>query len=194
MSDTTPENTAAAAERKSGSARSRKLLVPLTTLLVAGAVAVGSGATFTSSTGNTISAVTSGTLSHTNSKDKAAVFNLTNIKPGDTVNGTLTLTNTGSLPADFSLTENASANTFGKDLLRLVVTNTTTNAQVFTGNFGDLVDGEKNALGQIAAGASNTFRFTVTLEANATNAEQGKTASASYAWDSVQLGAQSADQ
>src|SRR5687768_9240195 len=47
----------------------RKVLIPLATVLAAGTIAVGSGATFTSTTGNTASAVTSGTLKHTNSKD-----------------------------------------------------------------------------------------------------------------------------
>ncbi len=86
----------------------KKVLLPLATLLAAGAVAIGSGATFTSSTANTISSVTSGTLTHTNSKNNAAVFSLSNIKPGDVVNGSLTITNTGSLPASFSLTETSS--------------------------------------------------------------------------------------
>ena len=40
---------------------SRKILVPLATLAAAGAIAIGSGATFTSTTANTISSVTSGT-------------------------------------------------------------------------------------------------------------------------------------
>src|SRR5690348_15249752 len=90
----------------------KKILVPLATLLGAGAIAIGSGATFTSTTANTISSVTSGTLNHTNSKDGKAILSLTNIKPGDTVNGGLTITNTGSLPADFSLTETSSTNGF----------------------------------------------------------------------------------
>ncbi|MEO7270014.1 MAG: hypothetical protein ABIW49_12490 [Knoellia sp.] len=167
--------------------RTQKVLVPLATLLVAGAIAVGSGATFSSTTGNTISAVTSGSLLHTNSKDGAAVFNLTNVKPGDTLNGTLTIKNTGSLPAAFGLTETASANAFGDGLLKLVVTNVTTGTQVYSGNFGGLVDGTKTSLGEIAPAASNEFRFTVTLDQDATNTEQGKTASATYAWDSVQL-------
>ena len=42
----------------------RKILIPLATLLAAGAVAVGSGATFTSTT-MSASAVTAGTLVHT---------------------------------------------------------------------------------------------------------------------------------
>lgn len=175
-------------------ATSIKILLPLATLAAAGAVAIGSGATFTSTTGNTISSVTSGSLKHTNSKDNAAIFNLTNIKPGDTINGSLTITNTGSLPAAFSLTETSSSNAFDADYLKLVVTNTTTGTQVYSGNFGGLTDGAKNSLGQIEAGAANTFRFTVTLDQAAPNTQQGKTASAAYAWDSVQLDGSTTDQ
>jgi spore coat-associated protein N len=174
----------------------RKFLVPLATLVAAGAVAVGSGATFSSSTGNTISAVTSGTLSHTNSKDGQAVFNLTNLKPGDTLNGTLTLTNTGSLPAAFSLTEVSSANGFSVDgsNLTLDIVDTTTSASVYSGTFGGLTDGAKNALGTWAAGAAHTYRFTVKLNGDTPNTDQGKTGSAVYAWDSVQLAGETTNQ
>ncbi|GGD22362.1 TasA family protein [Nocardioides daphniae] len=166
--------------------RSKKVLVPLATLLAAGAVAVGSGATFTSTTGNTISAVTSGTLTQSNSKDGQAVFNLTNMKPGDTVTGSLTITNTGSLPAAFSLTEVSSTNTFAKDKLTLTI-RAANGAPVFSGNFGDLEDRKKNDLGTFAPAAATTYTFTVALDASADNTQQGKTASAVYAWDSVQL-------
>lgn len=167
----------------------RKLLVPLATLVAAGAVAVGSGASFSSTSGNTISAVTSGTLTHTNSKDGQAIFNLTNMKPGDTLNGTLTLTNTGSLPAAFSLTEVSSANGFSVNgsNLTLDIVDTTTAATVYSGTFGGLTDGAKNALGTWAAGSAHTFRFTVKLNADTPNADQGKTANAVYSWSSVQL-------
>lgn len=165
----------------------KKVLVPLATLLAAGAIAVGSGATFTSTTGNTASAVTTGTLSQSNSKANAAIFNLTNMKPGDTVNGGLAITNTGSLPAAFSLTETTSSNAFSGSNLTLVITNTTTGAKVFDGTFGALVDGVKTDIGQIAPNAVSNFTFSVHLDQNAPNAEQGKTASAAYQWDSVQL-------
>ena len=172
----------------------RKILVPLASLLAAGAVAVGSGATFTSSTNNTISAVTSGTLSQSNSKNDAAIFSLTNIKPGDTVNGTLTITNTGSLPATFGLTERSSSNTFGSGDLSLVITNTTTDTVVYTGEFGGLDDNVKQSLGAVQPGAANTYRFSVTLAPGAPNTDQGKTASALYTWDSVQLDGQTTNQ
>ena len=173
---------------------SKKILLPLATLLAAGAVAVGSGATFTSTSANTLSAVTSGTLTQSNSKANAAIFNLTNIKPGDTINGSLTVKNTGSLPATFSLTETASTNGFAGSALTLVVTNTTTSKTVYTGTFGGLVDGTKNDLGLIAPGVSNDFQFAVKLASETPNTEQGKTASASYQWDSIQTDATTTNQ
>ena len=172
----------------------KKILLPLATLLGAGAIAIGSGATFTSTTANTISSVTSGTLSHTNSKDGKAILNLTNIKPGDVVNGSLTITNTGSLPADFTLTETSSTNAFADGNLTLKITNTTTNAVVFNGNFGALPETTKTVLGSAAPGAANTYVFSVKLDEKADNTQQGKTASAAYQWDSVQQSATVTDQ
>jgi len=171
-----------------------KVLVPLATLVAAGAVAVGSGATFTSQSGNTISAVTSGTLSQTNSKANSAIFSLTNLKPGDTLNGTLTLTNTGSLPARFSLTERGSVNGFAAAYLNLTVTDVTTGETVYDGNFGGLADDVATALGTYAAGDAHQYRFTVRLAPETPNSEQGKTASASYRWDAVQLDGETTNQ
>ena len=168
----------------------RKLLVPLATLAAAAAVAVGSGATFTSTSGNTISAVTAGTLTQSNSKADQAIFTLSNMKPGDTVTGTLTLTNTGSLAAAFSLVEVSSANTFAGSDLTLDITDTTTSTSVYSGTFGGLVDGAKTDLGTWASGAAHSFKFVVKLDTNAGNGDQGKTANAVYRWDSVQLNGQ----
>lgn len=164
-----------------------KILVPLATLAAAGAIAVGSGATFTSQSGNTISAVTSGTLTQSNSKDGAAIFNLVDLKPGDVLNGTLTLTNTGSLPAKFSLTEVSSSNAFTGANLTLAITDVTTGATVYDGTFGGLVDGTATALGTYQSGDAHQYRFTVKLAQDTPNADQGKTAGASYRWDAVQL-------
>jgi hypothetical protein len=164
----------------------RKILLPLSTVLVAGAIAVGSGATFSSTTGNTISSVTSGTLTQSNSKADSAIFKLTNMTPGDTLNGSLTLTNTGSLPADFSLTEVSSSNGFTGSNLNLLIVDTTAGKTVYNGTFGGLADGAKNPLGTWAAGTAHDFTFTVKLALATDNTDQNKTASAVYAWDSVQ--------
>lgn len=176
------------------STTSRKVLVPLATLVAAGAIAVGSGADYTAQTNNTISAVTSGSFSHTNSKNDSAIFNLQNLKPGDTVIGAVTLTNTGSLPGTFTLTEKTSNNTFSNNVLSLAIVDTATNAVVYNGNFGGLEDGAKNALGVWQPNESHTYRFTVQFAQTATVAEQNKVANATYTWDSVQLSAQTFDQ
>ncbi|PFG38278.1 camelysin-like metallo-endopeptidase [Georgenia soli] len=170
--------------------RGRRVLVPLATLLAAGAVAVGSGATFTSTSQNTVSAVTSGTLEQSNSAEGKAIFELTNMKPGDTVTGQLTLTNTGSLDAAFSLVEESSTNGFSNDNLTLTITDKANGAQIYSGNFGGLNDGAKTPLGTFKKDDARTYVFTVTLKDSALNTDQGKAASATYRWDSVQLGAE----
>lgn len=171
-----------------------KILLPLATLLAAGTIAVGSGATFNSTTGNTISAVTAGTLTQTNSKADQAIFNLTNLKPGDVLNGSLTLTNTGSLAAAFSLTEVSSTNGFAGNNLSLDIVDTTTGANVYSGTFGGLADGVKNELGTWAAGTAHSFKFTVKLNQDAPNGDQGKSADAVYSWSSVQLSGETFNQ
>ena len=169
------------------SSRTKKVLAPLAVLLAAGALAVGSGATFTSTTSNTISSVTAGTLTQSNSKAGEAIFDATNLKPGDTVKGSLTITNTGSLPASFSLTETASTNGFTGSNLQLVITDRTNGTEVYNGTFGGLVDGTKVTLGDFAAGTAAEYEFVVTLAQATPNADQGKTATATYTWDAVQL-------
>jgi spore coat-associated protein N len=172
----------------------KKILLPLATLVAAGAIAVGSGATFTSTSANTISSVTSGSLNQTNSKANAAIFNLTAIKPGDTVNGSLTIKNTGTLPATFSLTETTSTNTFTGANLTMVITNTTTNKVIYNGTFGGLTDGTKNDLGTVAPNVANDYTFSVKLDQNTPNTDQAKTASAAFQWDSVQADATTTNQ
>lgn len=169
--------------------RTRKLLLPLTTLAAAGALAIGSGANFTSSSQNASSTYASGTLTQTNSKADSAIFDAGNLKPGDVVVGQVTITNDGSLPAVFSLTEVGATNGFAGTNLQMKVTEGSN--VVYDGTFGGL--GTK-PLGTFAAGEAKTFTFTTTLDINAGNGDQGKSAAASYTWDSVQTSPVTVDQ
>jgi spore coat-associated protein N len=170
--------------------RTRKLLLPLTTLAAAGALAIGSGANFTSTSNNPANAYATGTLTQSNSKDAKAIFDVGNLKPGDVVIGEVTITNTGSLPAVFSLTEVTPSNGFADpNLLTMEVTEGST--VIYSGTFGGL--GTK-PLGTFAANQAKTYKFTTTLSPTAGNAEQGKTASAGYTWDSVQTSPVTVDQ
>lgn len=158
----------------------RKVLVPLATLMVAGAVAVGSGASFTSTTAST-TAVSSGNVTHANDVTKLAI---TNIKDDDVVTGSVTITNTGSLPSTLTLAETGSTSTFiGGDLKLKLTTGSTV---LYNGTFGGLVDNAKIDLGALPVGGSTTVTFAVTLDETTDNTNEGKDAGASFQWVSTQ--------
>jgi hypothetical protein len=171
---------------------SGKVLVPLATLLAAGAVAVGSGATFTSQSANAASTVTSGTLLQSNSKAGAQIFGLSNLKPGDVVNGTVAIENTGTLPGTFTLREASSSNAFDAGLLKLTIKDGLTT--LYHGDFGGLGDDELVELGELAGGGTKTYTFTVALDAAAPNSQQGRSATAEYQWVATQLDGNTFDQ
>jgi hypothetical protein len=166
---------------------SRKVLVPLATLLVAGAVAVGSGASFTSTT-NSATAVTAGTLKHANSQNNKTLT-IGNIKPGDVRTGTLTITNNGTLDSELSLAETGGTNFFEPGVLDLTITSSINGAAattVFDGDFGAMTDDASVVIGDLLKDKVATITFTVTLDSNATNASQGMAATAGFRWVTTQ--------
>ena len=179
------KNTVSNTEVASKNRRGRRALIPLATLAAAGALAVGSGANFVSQSVNPSSAVASGTLLQSNSKANAAIFNVSNIKPGDTVNGDVTITNTGTLPEVMTLSEVATNGFVDKTNLQLTITQGS--STIDTGEFGKLASTVLGAA--FNPNEARTYRFSVTLKPSAGNAEQGKSASATYTWDGSQTAA-----
>ncbi|WP_218221550.1 M73 family metallopeptidase [Nesterenkonia sp. Act20] len=173
--------------------RRRRMLLPLAGLLGAAALVVGSGADFVSSSVNEGNAYTTGTLTQSNSKANSAIFNMDDLKPGDTVTGGVEITNSGSLPASFKLTEDATNGFADPANLQLSITDGS-DETLYSGTFGALTDGEPLDLGDWEAGESRDFTFSVTLDQSAGNEEQGKTAGGSYTWDAVQAEATTYDQ
>lgn len=183
---------------------SRKVLVPLATLLAAGAVAIGSGATWTSTTDTTLS-VTAGNILHANDHGSATV-NITKLTPGDTVTGTLIIENRGDVPVDLAVSEatnpaptNAFADVPVLDALGLpVVVDGVTLLQsslqleilvgttsVWTGDF-DAVPANLQLKDELPAATPNdtldqvAVTFKVTLVDGSPNIDQGKTAGAKF--------------
>ena len=109
------------------------------------------------------------------------------------MNGGLTIKNTGSLPATFTLQEPGSTNTFGSagspavSNLHLKITDTTASTTVYDGDFGGLPDATLTALGTLQPGDSHVYNFAVSLAPGTPNTDQNKTASATYQWVSTQL-------
>lgn len=130
--------------------RSRRLLVPLATLVAAGGIVMASGATFATSTASTGLAA-SGTLTQVNSNSGA--FSKSNLKPGDTVTGSVTITNKGSLPANFTLSETEVTDTFSpkRDVKLKIVQGATTVSDATLGAAGTALP-----LGTFAANEAST--------------------------------------
>lgn len=169
----------------------RKVLVPFATMLAAGAVAVGSGATFTSQSAHTVS-VTAGTLHHTNNKNGAALT-VTNIKPGDSLSGTLTIKNDGNLDSTLALKPTAPASSSfatGALNLRIVsVTDATTpvTTTLYDGDF-TAINAQTWDLGTLPVNKTTTVTYTVYMPSTAGDVNQGKTASAGFQYTSTQSG------
>jgi hypothetical protein len=168
----------------------RKVLVPLATLLAAGAVAVGSGASFTATTSNSLSSVTAGSL-HLDSDNSSAIFSASNIKPGDVTTGSVKLTNSGTLPGLVSFTETSVDDGFASGDVTVKITDGS-GTQVFGGTLEALLAQGKTSLagngtaGAWAPGESHTYTFQVTLASSAGNGDQDKHVNAAFQWDDVQ--------
>jgi spore coat-associated protein N len=176
-------------------------LAALAMSLAAVGLVVGSGADFTSSTANPSNTFSSGTLSHTNSKNNAAILTASGMKPGGTATGSVTITNTGSLPGTFSLAKSNLTNpVLGtgserlSDQLDLLIRDGATT--VYSGKLGAMgtiaLDGDTGTAGTQTFGATgsptstHTYDFTVTLPSATGNAYQGTSMSVQYDWSATQ--------
>ncbi len=120
----------------------------------------------------------------TNSKNGTAIVTGSNMKPGDVKTGEVTITNTGTLGGTFVLSEKNATNGFTAGSLTLKIEDLTSGTTVYTGDLGK-VAASGIPLGNFAAGAARTFKFTAKLETAAPNADQGKAATADYVWDAT---------
>jgi len=166
---------------------------------LAAVVIPGTFGSFNASTSNPGNTASAGTLQMTNSKS-GAIVTLSNIRPGDSNAGTLTITNSGTLSADMYLSEsNVTGAAFASDL-QLKVEDTTLGTTVYSGSLSGMaatVSGSAagihlapNSGTQWAAGENHDFKFTVTFPNNtvstgADNAFQGAAASAQFDWQGV---------
>ena len=164
----------------------RRALAALFTALAATAVAVGSGADFSSHSANPANTFSSGTLVQSNSKSGVAIVTGSNLKPGDVRSGEVTITNTGSLAGTFRLTETNAANGFGAGDITLKIDDVSgkTPVNVYSGDIGKVAAGGIG-LGSYAVGEARTYRFTATFAQGSPNSDQGKVATADYEWDAA---------
>jgi spore coat-associated protein N len=165
-----------------------RLLLALFALLLAGGMAAATGANFNSTSNNPANAVTAGIISHTNSKNNAAVLSVTKLMPGTPQSGTVTITNTGDAAQGSSVTFANLADTPTtpgsklSDALEVRVRED--GNQIWSGTLAQL---PTLPLGAWAVGEAHTYAFQVELPDTgpngADNEYQGAGASVDLKWE-----------
>jgi len=191
------EQKVSARERSSWLLRNvRVLLLALVLLLIAGILLSVTFAAFTTSSANADNIFTAGSLSQTNSAANQAILTADNMIPGDVVQGTVTIRNTGESDGAFRLTSSTPGDTPGPYggklstvlLLQVIQDPGTSDTVVYTGGLDDMTDPVD--LGSWAGGTQHSFKFVATFPEGGTppspstgdNAFQGSSTSVEYTW------------
>jgi hypothetical protein len=177
----------------------QKMVGVLFALLLAAAMAVGSGANFTSQSVNSGNLVAAGTLKADG--PSSAILNITKIRPGESPTGEATISNTGNTRGAFTMTGSDLVDTAGTAGGPNLSGKVTLLVQELTGPGGTVVAGtpaysgllsafsSAASLGNINGGASKTYRFTVNFP-NGTpavdNPYQGAQSELTITFDAVQ--------
>ena len=162
--------------RRAGAAAALPLAIAVAAVAIA-AAGPGSGVRPAATTIRAAGAVTM-----TNSKAPGAILTASGMKPGNSVQGTVTVTNTGD-PAAYGLASShlldSSTPALSGQLQLLVEDITGAPVQVYSGAFAAM---PAKALGSFASGEARTYRFTVTLPHSAGNPYQGASSSIQLDW------------
>ena len=168
----------------------RRLALLAAVVAVAASVAQVSGAAFTAGADEAPAAFEGGrlALSATPGDTAATTLDTTNMRPGQSRTGTITLGDEGNVAARTLLTAKLAAPSPLADVLRLRVEDCddaacATPAPRFEAALTDVQD---RPLGPVAAGATRTYRVTVAWPADkADPALQGATADLSLVWTAL---------
>jgi spore coat-associated protein N len=177
----------------------RKLLGGFGILLVAAAVAVGSGANFNSTSANPSNTFSAGTLAQSNSKTGVAVLTAQKLVPGGTAVGTVDIANSGDVAGIFSLAKSNVTDVPTSPSLSAKLTLTiedmgdptcTTGCPAAVSKYsGTLAAMGTVSMGSFASAEAHRYRFTVTFPdgggSGADNAYKAATTTVDYTWTSV---------
>ena len=128
---------------------STKLIVALVVLVIAALVVTFSFSLFGSSSANPGNIATSGIMEQDNSEDGKAILTVEDLLPGESGDGTVSITNVGDADGDFTLTASNLVDTPStppfSQVVDLVITDGTD--EVYTGKLGAVTDRRSRHLG-----------------------------------------------
>lgn len=173
----------------------RRLLVSMAAVLLATALAAGSGANFNAVSANRSNVIRAGIVSFTTTATGSAVLAVDALAPGHSDTDTVDIVNTGDLTASFTLTTSSlvdrpsspplsgKLDLVVKDLGDPACASSCPSAVTrYSGKLGAL---SSASLGSWAAGAKHRISFTVSMPdagTGAENAYQDASAAVDFAW------------
>jgi hypothetical protein len=123
----------------------------------------------------------SGELTMSNNHDGGAILGASNMKPGDSTGGSVTIANTGTRAGGFSLSKsNLSGSLPLANQLDLTINDGGT--PIYSGKLGAM---GTIALGTFQPSESHTYTFTTTLPANADNSASSSSMTVEYDWSAT---------
>jgi hypothetical protein len=156
--------------------RLRRIVTTAAIILVGLALFFGgtvgrSGAKFVQKSANTGNLFSAGSITLTSTKSGAAVLSAVGLVPGGSANGTLTIGTTGNYTAAVTLTGKTDNSALAQALTLKIEDVTGTATTLWTGTMSSF---STLSLGNLATGASKSYRFTVTLPTTAPSALSAK--------------------
>jgi flagellar basal body-associated protein FliL len=163
----------------------RTLIIALVVVVIAVLVATFSLSLFTSSSASPGNVTTSGIMTQDDSEDGSAILTAEKLLPGQSGEGTVSITNVGDSAGDVRLTSSNlvddPADPPFSAVLTLVVSDS--GAEYYNGLISDF-DGVD--LGTWRADETHDFTFTVTFAAGSGNEYQDATTTLDFTWDAEQ--------
>ena len=173
----------------------RRLLAAAGAVLVAAALAIGSGANFQSTSANAGNLIKAGVVSITSTSSGSALLNVTGLAPGHSSSATVDITNSGDLSASYTLTASNLVNTPASPAFSAKAdlkvedlgdpgcsTGCPAASTLYSGKLGSLTS---LPIGTLAVNAKHRYRFTVSLADGGLGAEdayQGARTTVDYTW------------
>jgi hypothetical protein len=127
----------------------------------------------------------SGAFVHSNSSDGSAILSMSDMRPGDSIQGVVTIANEGDEAGALALSGSIDSDQPGPGggrlppALALTVDDVTAGRVVYSGSLDGL---NTRQLGDFSPSEAHSYRFTVSLPASADSAVAGAAASVRYSW------------
>ncbi len=178
----------------------RRFVITLAGLVVAAAIAVGTGANFNASSANPNSLISAGAVAVTDSLPGTSILTVSPMKPGATSSATVNITNSGNVPATLALAKlnvvdtpaapplSAKLTLLLQDLGDpLCTTSCPAPVTMYSGTVGSM---GTVALGVFSAAVTHQYKFSVTFpdggSGGADNAYGGAATRMDYRWTATQ--------